>query len=99
MRFKEFVLEEGDMIDALKHGFKTGIKAFQDKRKEQEKKTQKQKMTDAILTAEGGDLRRLIKKIVDDGYTVSNGKVKDPSRVKHMNKEVLECIRTRKAFI
>jgi hypothetical protein len=92
LRFKDFVLEEGEIWDAVCHG----VKAFKQKRKQQAKKSEAKKLGDAVLNAEGADLRRLVKQIVDKGYTVKNEVVK-PSRIKHMNKEVLECIRTRKA--
>jgi recombination DNA repair RAD52 pathway protein len=92
MKFKEYMFEEGDMFDALKHSVKTGVKAFRKKREEQSKRSEEKALTNQILTAEGDDLRRLIKQIVDKGLTVKNGEVIKPCRIKHMNKEVLEHV-------
>ena len=92
MRFKEYMLEEGEMFDAIKHSVKTGVKAFRKKREQQKNKSVEKALTDQIMTAEGEDLRRLIKQIVDKGLTVKNGKVQQPCRIKHMNKEVLEHV-------
>jgi hypothetical protein len=44
------------------------------------------------MTAEGEDLSRLVKQIIDKGFTIQNGVVQKPSRIKHMNKEVLENV-------
>jgi hypothetical protein len=92
MRFREFMLEEGDMLDAIKHGVSTGVKAYKKKRSQQKKRTKQQTLTDKIMAAEGDDLKNLISQIVDNGYTVRNGKVQEPDRVKHMSKEVLEHV-------
>lgn len=96
MRFKEYMLEEGEMFDALKHGVSSGIKAFKKKRVEQKKASEEKALNDKIMTAEGEDLRRLIKQIVDKGLTVQNGRVQQPCRVKHMNKEVLENVHSQR---
>ena len=96
MRFKEFVLEEGEMFDAVKHGMSTGFKAFRAKREQQKHKTQADVLTDKIMTAEGEDLRILIKQIAAKGLMVKDGKVQEPSRIKPMNKEVLENVHTQR---
>jgi hypothetical protein len=68
MEFKDFVLEEGDLLDAIKLGVKSGIKAFKDKRKQQANKT----VADKLLGAEGKELEVLIRQIVDDGFSIQN---------------------------
>ena len=93
MKFREFILEEGEFLDAVCVGFK----AFSKERKKQAKKTEFQKMSDDILSAEGADLQRLVQKIVDNGYSVKNGKVVKPPKHKSVSKEIFECTSTKKA--
>lgn len=65
-KFKQFILEEGDLLDAVKHGVKQGIKAFSAKRKQQESKT----LAGKILNADGKELESLIRQIVNDGFSI-----------------------------
>lgn len=100
--FKEFILEEGPLWDALCHGVKTGLEAFRSKRVEQKKPKEEPKvtpktLTQKILTAEGDDLKALVKQIVDNGYTVKQGKVTKPPLVKNSTDWLLECTRTKRA--
>jgi len=83
LKFQEFVLEEGELWDAVR----VGVKAFREKRQEQKSVTQEKKLTDKILTAEGGELRKLVKQIVDKGLTVKDGEVVKPERQKTLSKE------------
>jgi hypothetical protein len=87
-------LEEGEMWDAVC----CGIGAFKKKRAQQKKVSQEKKLTDKVMSAEGEELKALIKQIVADGYSVQSGKVKKPPRVKKMHKEMLECMITRTAL-
>lgn len=34
MKFKDYMIEEGEMFDAVKHGMSSGFKAFREKRVE-----------------------------------------------------------------
>jgi len=95
LRFREFVLEEGELWDAMRVGVDTGVKAFKHKRKDQSKQSEVKKLSQQIFSAEGADLRLLVKKIVDNGYSIKNGEVVAPSREKLISKEVLECTRTK----
>lgn len=95
-KFKEFVLSEGKFWDALCSGVKAGVKEFNKKRKEQ-KQPEPKTLTHKILSAEGKELEALVKQIVDNGYTIRQGKVqKPPERVKSTD-WLLECTRTKKA--
>lgn len=99
-KFKDFVLEEGPFWDAICHGFSKGVEAFNDKRAQQTKKQEKPKPKDLgqkLLAAEGEELKNVIKKIVDNGFTIKQGKVqKKPTEAKATD-WLLECIRTKKA--
>jgi hypothetical protein len=96
-QFKEFVLEEGELFDALKHGVQVGLKAFREKRQEQAKEREPQALTKKILSAEGKDLESLVKKIVDNGYTIKGGQVvARPLKVGSAD-WLLECTNTRMA--
>jgi hypothetical protein len=70
MKFREFVLEEGDLLDAVKHGFKAGMKAFAKKREAQTKKQESKSLATRVLDAEGKELECLIKQIVDNGFSI-----------------------------
>ena len=70
--FKTFVLEEGGLLDAVKHGFKVGIKAFSEKRKVQAKQKECRIVADKILSAEGKELERLMRQVVDDGFSIQH---------------------------
>lgn len=100
-RFKEYILEEGPFWDAVCHGFKTGVDAFRSKRVEQSKpkeaKVTPKSLTQKILTAEGDDLKQVVKQIVDNGFKMKHGKVIKPPLVKNSKDWLLECIRTRAA--
>lgn len=97
LRFKDFILEEGELWDAVCFGVNKGLKAFKHKRQEQAKKSETTKLTQQILSAEGADIRRLVKKIVDNGYSVKDGKVTDLPKRKLVSMEVLECTRIKMA--
>lgn len=97
MKFKDYMIEEGEMFDAVKHGMSSGFKAFREKRVEQKNKSDNDALTAKIVTAEGDELKQIIKQIVSKGLTVKDGKVQEPCRIKHVNKGVLECTRTKMA--
>lgn len=67
LSFKQYVLEEGEVWDALCHGVKSGMKAYQQKRVEQKKHTDAHKLAQQILNAEGSELQQLVKQIVAQG--------------------------------
>lgn len=91
VRFRDYIaqdqLQEGEVWDALRVGFR----AYKKKREEQRRVTEKKVLADKIIAAEGEDLRQLVKQLVDQGLTVQNGKAVEPSRIKKMSKEVLEA--------
>lgn len=90
-RFKEFVLEEGDVWDALCHSFSTGFKAYREKRDQQKNTTEQQKLTQKLFSAEGKELSAIIRQIVEKGYTVQQGQVINrPTRWKTKHQEMLE---------
>lgn len=99
LRFKDFMLQEGEVWDALRHGVSTGVKAYKQKRADQKKQSEADKLSQKILSAEGKDLEQLVRQIVRQGYTLRNGKVVKPSKVKYMSQEVLECTTTRMGFV
>lgn len=88
MRFKEYLLEEGEIWDAVRFGFQS----YQRKRQEQKQKSVEKMIADKILSAEGKDLQQLVKRMVELGLTVQNGKVVKRPLVKTMSKEVLEHV-------
>ena len=88
--FRDYVLEEGDRLDAIVHGFKTGWKAFKGMRKQQVDRTEQQKLTDKIMSAESKDLQKLVKQVVSNGYTFKNGQVTKPLVVQRANDWLLE---------
>ena len=100
-KFKEYILEEGPFWDAICHGVKTGVAAFRSKRVEQSKpkeaKVTAKTLTQKILTAEGDDLKQVVKQMVDKGFTMKHGKVTKTPRVTNAKDWLLECIRTRAA--
>lgn len=77
MKFKDYVLEEGDLLDAVKHGFSAGFKAFRQKREQQAKKNEAKTLKDKIMSAEGKELTVLIRNMVekDMDITAQCGKV------------------------
>lgn len=89
--FKEFVLEEGELFDAIKHGFTIGLKAFLEKRQEQTKEKEPEILTKKILSAEGKELDGLIKQIVNNGYTIKQGNVVKPYKVVKATDWLMEC--------
>lgn len=70
MKFREFMLEEGDLLDALCHGIKTGYKAFVKKREQQAKKTESKVTQQKLLNATGKDLHDLVKLAVNDKMSI-----------------------------
>ena len=84
-QFREFVYQEGEIWDAVMHGVNSGFKAFQTKRNEQKGKTEQKKLTEKIIDADKKDIKALVKKIVSNGYTISNGEVKDSPKNHRMN--------------
>ena len=70
MKFREFMLEEGDLLDALCHGIKTGYKAFVKKREQQAKKTEAKATQQKLLNATGKELHDLVKQAVNDKMSI-----------------------------
>lgn len=70
--FKKFVLQEGDLLDAVKVGVKAGLKAFTKKREQQQTKQESKTLANKILDAEGKELEGLIKQIVDNKFSIKN---------------------------
>lgn len=65
------MLEEGDLLDALCHGIKTGYKAFVKKREQQAKKTEAKATTQQkLLSANGSELHALVKQVVNDKMSI-----------------------------
>lgn len=93
--FKQYVIEEGELWDAVKFGLSTGLKAFSKKREQQKAKSEPKTILRQMLSAEGEELKAVVKKIVDNGYTVKDGRVQKPSPVKHINSWLYECTTTR----
>lgn len=89
MKFKEFVLEEGEFFDALKHGIKTGFNAFKVKRQEQKKESKD--LRHKVLSAEGKELESLIKQIVDNKFSIQ----KQCAKTQKETDWLLECTSTR----
>ena len=76
-QFKKFVLQEGEIWDAVVHGVDSGFKEFQKKRKEQKEKTEQKKLSEKIIDVDKKEIKDLVKQIVSNGYTISNGEVKE----------------------
>jgi hypothetical protein len=95
-KFKEFMLEEWEFWDAIKHGFRQGVKAFNQKRTDQAKKTEAKTLTDKIISAEGKELESLIKQIVDNGYTIKQGQVQKPPKTQRASDWLLEYVRAQR---
>lgn len=85
MGFREYLLEEGDFLDAVRCGYR----AFQKKRQEQKQTADVKAFMDKLLSAEGQDLKALIQQLV------AKQPLRTPQR-KKMSKEVLEHVRTQK---
>lgn len=94
-KFKEFVLEEGQFFDAIKIGLKAGFKAFRKAREQQATADEKKQISDALMNAEGEQLKTLVCKMVDKGYTIQKDRVKKLSNRKSMNDWLYECINTK----
>jgi CRISPR/Cas system-associated exonuclease Cas4 (RecB family) len=97
-QFKEFMLEEGEVWDAVVHGVSSGVKAFQKKRTEQKSATEKQKLSEKIIDADKKEIKDLVKKIVSNGYTIKNGQVKEAPKVQDMNGWLTEWRTDRKHY-
>jgi hypothetical protein len=92
-RFKEYVISEGAQWDALMHGLVTGFKAYKSKRKEQKVKDEKKELKDKVMHAEGEELQKLIARMVDKGYQLKNGEVKERPKEKTVRSWMLEGTR------
>ena len=92
MRFKDFIeqdkLNEVEIIDAVRCGFQ----AFKKKREEQKKQAEKKVVLSKVLSAEGEDLKSIVKWMIDHDLTIQNGHVVKSGKVKTMSKEVLEAL-------
>lgn len=97
-RFKEYVLEEGELLDAIKAGVSAGLKAFQKKWQDKPKKPSGKELADKAMSAEGKELSSVIKQIVDDGYILHNGKIQKPPLRKRMQDWLHECTNIKKAL-
>ena len=76
-KFEEYMVEEG-FLDCLGHGVKEGWKAFAKKRAAEKKQDEKSELTQKIMTAEGDELKKLIRQMVEKNLTIDKkGKVKD----------------------
>lgn len=88
LKFRDFALQEGQLWDAVRHGVRKGFKAYKDKRVDQKRKSNS--LIQRIMSAEGEELKDLVKQMVDDRLTVSNGKVVPVPKVKTVAQEVFE---------
>lgn len=96
-QFREFVVRECDLWDAMVHGVKKGYNAFKDKRKEQTKKSEKKKISEKMLNAKNkDDIKDLVKSILDNGYTISNGRIKEVPDAQQANRWLTEWRMDRK---
>lgn len=97
--FREFVLEEGEVWDALKIGVKTGMKAYRQQRTQQKTKNEQKVLMQRLMSAEGNALDTLVKQAVEQGYTVKNGEVVKAAPVAAGSNDWLkECTIIRKAL-
>mgnify|MGYP001445025422 CR=1 FL=1 len=78
-KFEEYMVDEG-FLDCLSHGVKEGWRAYAKKRAQEKKQDEKSDLTQKIMTAEGDELKKLIRQMVEKNLTMDkNGKVKDAS--------------------
>lgn len=85
--FKEFILQEGDIWDAMKHGVKQGIAAYRDVRNKQTKVEKKTKLFDQLMLAKSeAEIKAVVRNIVANGCTISDGKLVDKPEAENMNR-------------
>ena len=72
IEFREWILEEGERWDALKHAVNTGFQAYKKKRDQQKQKTEKKKLLDKVMNSNGKAEEDAIDSIVRKGYTLSS---------------------------
>lgn len=97
--FKEYILEEGELWDAVKHGVSKGVKAFRQKQQQQKNKSEQKTLMNQLMNAEGDELKLVIKKIVDNGYTIKgNGIEKMGTKPCHVNDWLYECTSTKMEY-
>ena len=74
------MVEEG-FLDCVGHGVKEGWRAFSKKRTEERKQDKKQELSQKILTAEGEQLKQLVRQMVSQSLTIDKeGKIEDEGR-------------------
>ena len=91
--FRDYV--EGVRLDALTHAVKVGVKAYRTKLKKDQEKSEKKKIEDNVLSAEGDDLKQIIDRMVQKDYKLKDGKVSSEPRVKHFTDWLKECTTTK----
>ena len=90
MRFKEFMIQEGDLLDAVKSGLKAGIETFKKTREDQIKKQESKAIAAKLLGAKGKELESLIKQMVDNTF-----KIKNEEKPQKTTDWLLECTNTK----
>ena len=79
-KFQNYMIEEG-LFGCIEHGVKEGWKSFAKKRAEEKRKDEKGEMSKKILAAEGDQLKKLIRQMVDRNFTIDKeGKVQDAEK-------------------
>lgn len=74
-KFQDFMIEEG-FFDCVFHGMNVGYKAYAKKRKQEAKKDKKEDVKRKYMSAEGEELKDIIKKMIEDDLTIDkNGEV------------------------
>lgn len=72
LEFREWILEEGERLDALKHAVKTGFNAYNKKRQQQKKKSEEKQLRDKVVNSNGKAESDAIDSIIRKGYTFSS---------------------------
>ncbi len=76
-KFEDYMVDEG-FLDCLGHGVKEGWRAFAKQRAQEKKQDEKSELTQKIMAAEGDELKKLVRQMVEKNLTVDKkGKVKD----------------------
>lgn len=101
IEFREWILEEGERWDALKHATKTGFNSYRKKREQQKKKFEKSQLRDRVVNSNGKAEEAAIDLIIQKGYTLSvNGELvkanNKPDANKNFKKWMAEEVQQKK---
>lgn len=94
-QFRGWMVEEGDTLDAIKHGIKVGFKAFTKMKQQKAQEKQKEQVASKITTAAtDADFAAIAKELIANGLDIAkNGAVVEKGKA-DPNSWLLEHVRS-----